>query len=421
MCISPSKLDNGILVRCRRCWQCRQSYVNDWVGRNIAEKETASVSYAVTLTYGRSWDGRANHLRSVLLTYSDIQKMLKRMRKAGYLVRYIVAGEYGTMYERAHWHGVFHFYGNNLPEWEGQHLKWSQEKWDRVGGIHVPEWSDGNGPIGHVHIKKATYAHTRYALKYLLKDHGDDMSKVAWSKKPPLGYVYFTKLARETAERGLVPQDLTYKFRVRTMAGEEKVMPFLLRGRMAEIYLQTYLDAWGELYGKRPRPTSELVDTYEEFGRLGKEEWLTQTRVENLPGDGSRFHSDGTLKGVSTEPEPEADWVNRFEAQKARAVLRRVPPTGRVRDKTDWLIRWMEENGETLTGSEREQFEREYWLQARASGCAAAGITEAEFAELSPSDRLDLLNNPTRWKSLQRERVSRHRRGNSANAKPRKF
>ncbi|QCS37249.1 replication initiation protein [Tortoise microvirus 75] len=408
MCISPIKLEDGIQASCRVCWQCRSNRVSDWVGRNIAETETATVSYAVTLTYGRSWDGRADHLRSVMLTYSDIQKMLKRMRKAGYVVRYIVAGEYGAKLERAHWHGVFHFYGAIVPEWEGQHLNWSQEQWDRVGGIHIPEWSQDGAPMGHVHIKKATYAHTRYALKYLLKAESLDQAKVAMSRKPPLGYAYFVSLAKQAAAQFIAPQDLNYKFNVRKMSGEQEVMQFLLRGRMAEIYLDTYLAEWRALHGTRPRPPSELVDTYEEFGKLGKEERLTATRVENLPGPNSLFYSDNVLKSEAHRMQVDAvaadDWEARFEAQKARAALRSAGRRSNIRSKADWLNRWMEENGEGLTEQERFRFEQQFWLQARESSQRLVGLSDAEYDELSAADRSFLHNNPTRFAAVLQSR-----------------
>jgi len=393
MCVSPSLLQNGVQVGCRWCWQCRSNMVSDWVGRNIAETETATVSYAVTLTYGRSWDGLADHLRSVLLTYSDIQKMLKRMRKAGYLVRYIVAGEYGSELGRAHWHGVFHFYGATLPSWEGEHLEWDQDQWDRVGGIHIPEWidpADGDRPMGHVHIKKATYAHTRYALKYLLKDTGDDKSqtKLAMSRKPPLGHTYFTSMARDTAEAGLAPQDLKYYFNVRKMSGEVEKKQFLLTGRMAEVYITTYLRAWEELRPGQPRPRSEVVDTYEEFGRLGDETRLTETRVEKIPSSGSVFMGDGkTLK---------ADQAKRAWAD----YLKTRGGSGKVRERTDWITDWMERNGESFKSQgERQQFEADWWNQAIRDGLTVAGITRAQYDALPLEQRNLIVNRPSYWKS----------------------
>lgn len=285
MCISPSHIGNGIYVGCRKCWQCRSNRVSDWVGRNIAETKKAVRSYAVTLTYGRSKDGVANHLRSVMLVYSDIQKMLKRMRRRGMNVRFMMAGEYGSTYSRAHWHGVFHFGKGVMPEeWEGPHLNWSAEQWDKVGGIHVPEWYEPDGrPTGFVHIKRAEYAHMRYMLKYMLKDQWDENQqlKFTMSKKPPLGAAYFIELAQETAEAGLSPRDLKYKMDVIKYNGERAVQEFMLGGRMAEIYLDTFVRHWRDLHGTKRWPESEVADGWARFGRLGKSENLTPKVMED--------------------------------------------------------------------------------------------------------------------------------------------
>lgn len=289
MCVSPSRLPSGILVGCRRCWQCLSNRVSDWVGRNIAETKTATRSYSVRLSYGRSKDGRADHLRSVFLVYSDIQKFLKRLRKRGYKVRYMIAGEYGSTYGRAHWHCIFHFYGDVFPEWDGAHLTWSERQWNQVGGIHIPEWADYEpdgtliGPLGHVHIKRAQYAHMTYALKYMLKDQFDPMqqNKFTMSKYPPLGYTYFTELAKDTARAHLSPRSLKYRFPVVKYDGTETVKEFMLRGKMAEVYIQTFINEWKLLYGNTRWPESEDVDAYHRFGRLGRSENLTPVEVES--------------------------------------------------------------------------------------------------------------------------------------------
>lgn len=425
MCISPSKLDNGILVPCRTCWQCLQNKVNDWVGRNLAEARTATVSYAVTFTYGRDWDGRADHIRSVLLTYHDIQKMLFRMRKAGMSVRYIVCGEYGSQLGRAHWHGVFHFRAGGyvrtkaglleyrrfqLPDWEGEHLAWDQEKWDRVGGIHIPEWVDFDydavrgvhymgvnkptKPMGHVHIKKATYAHVKYALKYLLKDTGDDKSqwKLAMSKKPALGYQYFTELATESVSKGLIPQDLKYSFPVRTMSGQEVRQTFMLRRTMAEIYLKTVITEWEKQHPGRPRPPSEVVDTYAQWGRLGSEENLTAAWVEELPGQNSIFETDGELR---------RELLEQLEAP----VVRELNPVVRrsnIRSRTDWAGEYIMENTNngTLTEQEQQFFIRDFWREAERHAQSICPLTEAQLAVLTGAERNFWVNHPTRFQSV---------------------
>jgi len=340
----------------------------------------------------------------VLLTYGDIQRMLKRMRKAGMRVRYIIAGEYGSNLGRAHWHGVFHFYGDVLPNWEGVHLKWTQDEWDRVGGIHISEWSrydrDGNWEDfhGHVHIKKATYAHVRYALKYLLKDTHDKrvQAKLAMSRLPPLGYAYFMQRARDVAKAGLAPQDLYYRFQVRRFSGDVQEMRFRLEGRLAEMFLQEYLRVWVEVHGARPRPVSELVDTFEEFGRLGDEDALTESRVEELPGESSIFGGDGKLKAwnVREDGELERRLAKTWAEMLASPQISKAP-----RNQIDWLSHWMETQ-DGLTEEERE-FHREYWWKQAERRCReVTGLSEAQLDKLKWTNARQYqfaINHPTRF------------------------
>ena len=113
MCINPNKIADKGFVACRQCWQCREHKVDDWVGRNIAESQTAKAASVVSLTYGRDRStGDVDHMQAAVLTYSDVQKMLKHLRVDGYPVRYFVAGEYGSRNGRAHWHVILYWQGN---------------------------------------------------------------------------------------------------------------------------------------------------------------------------------------------------------------------------------------------------------------------------------------------------------------------
>jgi len=330
--------------------------------------------------------------------YSDIQKMLKRMRKAGMIVRYIIAGEYGAELGRAHWHGIFHFYGSVLPEWEGEHLNWSQEEWDRVGGIRVQEWArfDKRGKfedyLGHVHIKKATYAHVRYALKYLLKQQYDDSHQVLYhmSRKPPLGYRYFAELAVETAEAGLAIVDLKYKFDITTRSGERKTENFLLRGRLAEIYLEYYLTAWKHYHGTTPVPVSDVMEIWREYGRLTNEDMATQKRVAEIPGPKSTINQWGESHVEAQlergKRDSYAGWLKwkdhqyRNEMRAKRAEQRKADGKERRKRNAEFAER-------------SEQF-------AVAAACQVAGITQEQYAALAGPWRRYVRHRPKDCKSL---------------------
>lgn len=254
MCISPLTLNDGTAIACRQCWQCREHTVNDWVGRNIAESKTAKASHAVTLTYGRNRAGDADHERANILTYSDVQKFFKRLRKAGYPVRYFVTGEFGSTKGRAHWH-VMLYWQDQVPEVKLDTDCFTFEHW----------------PHGFSQWTKPTAHAVRYNCKYIQKDMGDAerQGHLAMSKKPPLGAAYFARMAEQFVRQGLAPQSLEYRFpdvRRRKEDGTERVVPFLLGGRSAELFLDHYVEAWEAAYPGREVPPSELVNNWVEFG-----------------------------------------------------------------------------------------------------------------------------------------------------------
>ena len=82
----------------------------DWQGRCIAEAATAKAAFAVTLTYGRDAMGEKLHERAVVMTYSDVQRYLKLLRRHRYTVRYFCAGEFGSEKGRVHWHIILFFW-----------------------------------------------------------------------------------------------------------------------------------------------------------------------------------------------------------------------------------------------------------------------------------------------------------------------
>ena len=257
MCINPVKIADVGFVACRECWQCRETKIDDWVGRNIAESKTAKAAHVVTLTYGQDrTTGDIDNIRAAVLTYSDVQKYLKYLRADGFPVRYFVVGEYGSMKGRAHWHIILYWQGA-VPDHKLRE-NFMQKHW----------------PHGWSYWDKSTPEAVRYACKYLLKDPADE-DKQGWgpmpSKKPPLGHEYFRRLADDHVEAGLSPQTLFYSFpEVRRLpAGvrakgvkilRDKMQPvrFQMAGKTAENFLSYFIERWREVYGDEP-PRSKPV------------------------------------------------------------------------------------------------------------------------------------------------------------------
>jgi hypothetical protein len=278
MCIAPHLLPNGFLTGCRECWQCRERKILDWSGRCIAESKTATACHSLTLTYGRGQSGKnlgkVSHERTAVLTYSDVQKFLKRLRKAGFPCSYFVVGEYGSAKGRAHWHMIIYWHGpvpaHKLRE------NFTEKHW-----VHGWSFWDNVGP-----------ASVRYVCKYVQKDLADAEAQglLRMSKKPPLGALYFAERAQKYVDQGLAPQDLFYSF-PEAKDKDGKKLKFMLGGRSAELFLQEYLTRWRGLprpwgapgpvrFTGRPwhYPESELVQEFEDKNLSGR---VTAEQVEN--------------------------------------------------------------------------------------------------------------------------------------------
>lgn len=240
MCVNPTQLWNGQEIACRECWQCRENRINDWVGRCIAESETAVSTHSVTLTYGGG-----DHARAAVLTYSDVQKYVKLLRRHGYPVRYFAVGEYGSAKGRSHWHLVLFWQTRRVPEHE-------------LGG----RFSESHWKHGYSYWEKPSAGSFRYVCKYIQKDLADaeHQGLVAMSKQPPLGDAYFRRLARTYVKQGLAPQKPFYRF-PEVVEPNGLATEFYMRGKTLDNFCRSFLDQWAAGPGGHP-PVSDLIEDY---------------------------------------------------------------------------------------------------------------------------------------------------------------
>lgn len=236
MCLSPVKLKDGSQVACRYCDLCRSNRLNDLIGRCIAEQCTASKTLAVTLTYA------GDTASSAVLRYADVQLFLKRLRKDGYSVRYICAGEYGDKKGRAHWHIILFFYGRSPSVEMERRVDWSF-------------W-----PHGFSYFQNPDYKGFRYVMKYALKQELS-VKALSMSKKPPLGYDFFIRLAHDIVERALPVHSPVYSF-AHVLDRDGVPRKYWLQGRMREMWLEEYCRYWQEVYGKEPPQSDFLLEKY---------------------------------------------------------------------------------------------------------------------------------------------------------------
>lgn len=246
MCVRPNMLADGQMVACRLCWQCKERRIEDWMGRAIAETKHCVGSSFVTLTYGRDDRNVSDHMRARVLTYSDVQKYLKLLRRHGYPLRYIAVGEYGSAKGRCHWHLII-FWKERIPP-HPLRKRFQCPYW--VHGFS--EWDEaGPGAV-------------RYVCKYIQKDHKDihQQSHMAMSKWPLIGAAYFHELAGRYVDQGLSPQEPFYEFdEARDRQG--KRIRFRMSGATLKLFLKSFLDQWAARHA-RLHPWSELVNDYED-------------------------------------------------------------------------------------------------------------------------------------------------------------
>ena len=266
---------------CDNCWYCRENYVSDWVGRCLCEAAVSEVSVTLSLTYADP----QNHLdlSHRVVNPWHFQLFIKRLRKAGHKVRYLVAGEYGDLRDRAHFHCILFFKklvhrDHPAPRLENraafradpsiaQPLSRQMPQKDMC---HIREW-----PHGHVEADwSASEKSVRYCCEYLRQDD----KKAAWfsmSKKPSLGFEWFAAKAARNRELGVLPSSFEY-------------MP--PGGKPGKVYLMTgatrrdYLNMITKDRGERPRMSKWVRAT---FDKLERQEFI-DSRVAGFDDDAFR-------------------------------------------------------------------------------------------------------------------------------------
>jgi len=293
MCIEPTMLD-GFEVSCRKCWQCRKRRVEDLVGRCIAESKFSKKAYACTLTYGK-----CAGVNAATLVYKDVQDFLKRLRKK-YSVRYIVAGEYGTKKNRAHWHIIL-FFNKQYPEVENnKRVNW--ELW----------------PHGFTYFQEPDWKGFQYVLKYVLKDQDERVktTHLAMSKKPPLGDEYFKELAKQHVKEMVLPRSIYYKFRdVRN--SRNKIKHFCMQGKTKEMFMRRIRWRWYKKYGKEPM--NELFEEYFE-NETRREEFDVEMETKRLHYKPVKYGEKWHDKVVTNDHWTKAD-VTEVEYQGIPGIL----------------------------------------------------------------------------------------------------
>lgn len=304
---------------CGNCWRCRQNYMNDYVGRCLAEAAT-SVAYCVlNLTYADRHD-----LADKILMPDHFQLFMKRLRRVGHKVRYLAVGEYGELKGRTHFHVLLFFKkiapGIGVPQYNWGHLKDPETSLrfcgemisDREKLVHIREW-----PHGHVTCEwNGGERSVRYVCKYLLKGKKGEYW-MSPSKKPALGAEWFARKAAQARELGVLPSSFEY-----LPPGGDRRRPYLMTGATRRDYLR----ALGDLSDRR-KNMSEWVqrshDKHEREAHMLALEQVQRLRPwdEPLPSQiepyeppyqhvshNVDFHADRFTEEAAFQVDPEREW-----------------------------------------------------------------------------------------------------------------
>lgn len=221
-----------MLIPCGQCIGCRIQQREDWTTRIELEAKQwpKEQVWFITLTYDDDhvpgiilntgeimrkvqyvWKPEKKSPESVqTLLYTDVQKFLKRLRKAyKSKLRFFCAGEYGEQTARPHYHMIL--YG-----WEPTDLK--QLYKIHNNGYYTSEWMQKIWGNGQIQIAQAVPATYRYVAGYVTKkmyeidgkkanayyELGQQKPFACMSLKPGLGDAYYQKHKEEIWKQGYI-------------------------------------------------------------------------------------------------------------------------------------------------------------------------------------------------------------------------
>lgn len=163
-------------VPCGKCGFCLQSKRSQWMFRIFWEMHhQMHPGWFVTLTYNEKYVKRTADNR-LSLRFTDVQKFIKKLRKAKYYVKYICVGEYGSKTNRPHYHL----------------LLWTDCLVESLESF----WSNGKGErLGNIHLGRITMQSAMYTLKYIIQPKqkaGEGLEPTRGQYSKGLGLAYLS-------------------------------------------------------------------------------------------------------------------------------------------------------------------------------------------------------------------------------------
>lgn len=152
----PNDAPPSLYRRCGYCLSCRLHKSYEWAIRGYHEHSVSKFGTGefVTLTFDDDY-------LPDTLDYKFMQNFIKRVRKAGYSVRYMACGEYGEKTQRPHFHAIL--FGVRFPD--RIHFKTTPDGFKLYNSAALSKlWKFGHAVTGDISKDSIAYV-ARYTLK----------------------------------------------------------------------------------------------------------------------------------------------------------------------------------------------------------------------------------------------------------------
>lgn len=179
-----TNITQNLQIPCGQCIGCRIERAQAWAIRCMHENKMHKFSCFATFTYSDD-----NLPVNGVLHYPDYQAMMKRLRYHYGPVRFYMAGEYGEVNWRPHYHALLFGYRPDDMKY------WSKATANKGNLFESPSlesiWGLGRVLIGDVTYESANYV-ARYCLKKVTGVTADD---------------YYTRISASTGEIYQLPRE----------------------------------------------------------------------------------------------------------------------------------------------------------------------------------------------------------------------
>lgn len=201
-------------VPCGKCPKCLQARASSWAFRIAQEQKRAASSAFVTLTYADEHLNKTSLVDTTTgeiiqhptLYKKDVQDYHKRLRKRAEkitgtksLIKYYLAGEYGTNTIRPHYHGIYF----NLPDEMLKFPELIEMSWNK-GQVHVGEVE----PASIMYV--CNYIQSKSDILKTYSDQGVNNDQLPWQPEfslmsKGLGENYLSPAMRKYYATKLIP------------------------------------------------------------------------------------------------------------------------------------------------------------------------------------------------------------------------